>query len=67
LRGSPPTHSSHSGITWLRFRYGGAFGVSDPLHGIDVGFYVFQLPSYQMLQTSVMLLTALAIGGVGIV
>ncbi len=39
----------------------------DPQHGIDVGFYVFQLPSYQMLQTSVMLLTALAIGGVGIV
>ena len=53
--------------TWLRFRYGGAFGISDPLHGIDVGFYVFQLPFYQMLQTSVMLLTVLTIGGVCLV
>jgi uncharacterized membrane protein (UPF0182 family) len=50
--------------TWLRFRYGGAFGVTDPLYGVDVGFYIFQLPFYRMLQTSVMLLTILAIGGV---
>ena len=27
--------------TYLRFRYGGAFGVADPLYGVDVGFYVF--------------------------
>jgi len=27
--------------TWLRFRYGGDFGMTDPLYGIDVGFYVF--------------------------
>jgi uncharacterized membrane protein (UPF0182 family) len=53
--------------TWLRFRYGGTFGVADPLYGIDVGFYVFHLPFYQMLQTSVMLLTVLALGGVGLV
>jgi uncharacterized membrane protein (UPF0182 family) len=53
--------------TWLRFRYGGTFGVSDPLHGIDVGFYVFHLPFYQMLQTSVMALTILTIAAVGLV
>jgi uncharacterized membrane protein (UPF0182 family) len=53
--------------TWLRFRYGSTFGVADPLHGIDVGFYVFHLPFYQMLQTSVMLLTVLTICGVGLV
>jgi uncharacterized membrane protein (UPF0182 family) len=53
--------------TWLRFRYGGAFGVPDPLYGIDVGFYVFRLPLFQMLQTSVLLLTVLTIGGVGLV
>jgi uncharacterized membrane protein (UPF0182 family) len=53
--------------TWLRFRYGGAFGVADPLYGIDVGFYVFHLPFYQMLQVSVMLLTILTIGGVGVI
>jgi uncharacterized membrane protein (UPF0182 family) len=53
--------------TWLRFRYGGAFGIADPLYGIDVGFYVFHLPFYQMLQISVMLLSILAIGCVGFV
>jgi uncharacterized membrane protein (UPF0182 family) len=50
--------------TYLRFRYGGAFGVADPLFGVDVGFYVFQLPFYQLLQTSVMLLTVAATVGV---
>ena len=50
--------------TYLRFRYGGSFGLSDPLFGIDVGFYVFQLPFFQMLQTSLMLLTTLTIAGV---
>jgi uncharacterized membrane protein (UPF0182 family) len=29
--------------TYLRFRYGGSFGVADPLFGVDVGFYVFHL------------------------
>ena len=49
--------------TYLRFRYGGAFGITDPLLGVDVGFYVFQLPFYQLLQTSLMLLTVVAIAG----
>jgi hypothetical protein len=43
--------------SFLRFRYGGAFGVPDPLFGIDVGFYVFRLPFYQIVQTSAVLLT----------
>ena len=47
--------------TWLRFRYGGAFGVSDPLYGVNVGFYLFHLPFYELLQTSLMLLTLLAL------
>ncbi|SCL41199.1 hypothetical protein GA0074692_6193 [Micromonospora pallida] len=29
---------------WLLFRNGGDFGVKDPEFGVDVGFYVFQLP-----------------------
>jgi uncharacterized membrane protein (UPF0182 family) len=53
--------------TWLRFRYGGSFGLTDPLHGMDIGFYIFHLPFYQMLQTSVMLLTGLVIAGVALV
>ena len=50
--------------TYLRFRYGGSFGVSDPLYGVDVGFYVFHLPFYGLLQTSLMLLTVLALAAV---
>jgi uncharacterized protein len=47
--------------TYLRFRYGGSFGVCDPLFGVDVGFYVFHLPFYELLQTSLMLLTVLTL------
>jgi hypothetical protein len=48
--------------TYLRFRYGGSFGMSDPLFGVDVGFYVFHLPFYVLLQSSLTLLTILTIG-----
>ncbi len=44
--------------TYLRFRYGGSFGLSDPLFKVDVGFYLFHLPFYELLQSS---LTALAV------
>ena len=44
--------------TYLRFRYGGSFGLADPLYGIDTGFYVFRLPFYELLQSS---LTGLAL------
>ena len=43
--------------TYLRYRYGGSFGLADPLYGLDVGFYVFKLPFYEMLQTAVLVLT----------
>ena len=43
--------------TFLRFRYGGSLGVSDPLFGVDGGFYLFRLPFYELLQSS---LTGLA-------
>ena len=35
--------------TYLRFRYGEHFGVVDPLYNVDVGFYIFQLPFYEMM------------------
>ncbi|CAB3774467.1 UPF0182 family protein [Paraburkholderia humisilvae] len=47
--------------TYLRFRYGGSFGVADPLFGVDVGFYVFHLPFYVLLQSSLTLLTVLTL------
>lgn len=36
--------------TYLRFRYGGNYGLRDPLFGIDVGFYLFHLPFYELEQ-----------------
>ena len=48
--------------TYLRFRYGSSFGVSDPLFGVDVGFYVFHLPFYELLQSSLMFVAALTLG-----
>jgi uncharacterized membrane protein (UPF0182 family) len=47
--------------TYLRFRYSGSFGVADPLFGIDLGFYVFRLPFYELLQGSITVLTVLAL------
>jgi uncharacterized membrane protein (UPF0182 family) len=50
--------------TYLRFRYGGSFGVSDPLFRVDTGFYVFRLPFYELMQntlTSLALLTFLVV------
>ena len=49
--------------TYLRFRYGGSFGASDPLFGVDVGFYLFHLPFYALLQSTLMMLTVLALAG----
>ncbi|MFC7549471.1 UPF0182 family protein [Plantactinospora sp. GCM10030261] len=34
---------------WMLFRNGGNFGVTDPEFGIDIGFYVFQLPFWRYL------------------
>jgi hypothetical protein len=34
--------------TYLRFRYGGSFGVADPLFKVDLGFYFFRLPFYEL-------------------
>ena len=36
--------------TYLRFRYGGDYGFRDPLFGIDIGFYLFHLPFYELEQ-----------------
>jgi len=50
--------------SYLRFRYGGPFGLSDPLFGADVGFYLFRLPFYELLQSSLnglALITLLAV------
>src|SRR5665213_602891 len=52
--------------TFLRFRYGGHFGLIDPLFRRDVGFYIFSLPFYELLQGSLAYLTIIALAVVGI-
>jgi uncharacterized membrane protein (UPF0182 family) len=51
--------------TYLRFRYGGSYGLADPIFGLDLGFYMFRLPWYELLQGSLLFLTAVAILAVG--
>ena len=38
----------------LGFRWGGSFGQLDPIFGRDLGYYVFSLPFYQMLQRNLL-------------
>ncbi|MEJ2168059.1 MAG: UPF0182 family protein [Desulfobacterales bacterium] len=45
--------------TYLRFHYGAAVGRSDPVFGRDVGFYLFRLPFYELIQNSLLGLTLL--------
>jgi len=52
--------------TYLRFRYGGSFGIADPIFGLDLGFYMFRLPWYELLQGSLLFLTLVAIAAVGL-
>jgi hypothetical protein len=47
--------------TVLRFLYGGSYGLKDPVFGIDLGFYIFRLPLYQLVQSSLVFLLGLAL------
>lgn len=38
---------------------GGAFGAADPLHGADIGFYLFKLPLYELVLPFALVLTLL--------
>lgn len=40
----------------LRFLWNEPFGQTDPIFGKDIGFYMFQLPFWEMIQTSFALL-----------
>jgi uncharacterized protein len=43
--------------TYLRFRWGGVFGDTDPVFHLDLGFYLFRLPFYQLIQNGITSLT----------
>ncbi|HUJ39174.1 MAG TPA: UPF0182 family protein [Candidatus Acidoferrales bacterium] len=51
----------------LRFRFGGSFGFADPLFRVDLGFYIFRLPFYEIVQESLTLLALLTLLGVLII
>ena len=46
--------------TFIFFRWGGGFGINDPLFGRDVGYYVFKLPFLNLLQNSLVAITVAA-------
>ncbi len=49
--------------SYLRHRYGVPFGMSDPIFGLDIGFYLFHLPWYRtLLMWSKLLVLAALIG-----
>lgn len=51
-------------IRWdesLRFLWNVPFGETDPLFGNDIGFYLFQYPFWQIVQTSLTVLAFLAL------
>ena len=53
--------------TYLRFRLGADTGTFDPIYHADIGFYLFRLPFYKLVQDSLVILTfitALLIAGV---
>jgi uncharacterized membrane protein (UPF0182 family) len=47
--------------TYLRFRWGGLFGETDPIFHLDIGFYLFRLPFYQLIQNGITALTFFAL------
>jgi uncharacterized membrane protein (UPF0182 family) len=46
---------------YLRFRWGGATGITDPIYHTDVGFYLFRLGFYKLLEESLLALAFLAV------
>jgi uncharacterized membrane protein (UPF0182 family) len=39
---------------FVRFHWGSSFGQTDPIFARDIGFYVFQLPFYELLRNSLL-------------
>jgi uncharacterized membrane protein (UPF0182 family) len=43
--------------TYLRWKWAGSFGEIDPIFHLDVGFYLFRLPFYELIQNGITSLT----------
>jgi uncharacterized protein len=55
--------ASSQWLSWLKFVNAVPFGVSDPLLGYDVGFYIFTLPVLSVLRSLLIALIALSFAG----
>ncbi len=53
-------------VMFQQFFHATAFGVSDPLFGRDVGFYVFRLPVYRFLADGLFVWLAIITAGVAV-
>jgi uncharacterized membrane protein (UPF0182 family) len=47
--------------SYLRFHWGSAFGEVDPIFGRDIGFYLFRLPFYELIQNGLTGLTLITL------
>lgn len=54
-------------MDFLRFVNQSPFGISDPLFGLDIGFFVFSLPLYRFLQSWLIITLLAALGGVSFI
>lgn len=57
-------------IRWdesLRFLWNVPFGNEDPLFGRDIGFYLFQLPFWELIQSSLVVITFLTLAILSVV
>jgi hypothetical protein len=55
--------ASSQWLSWLKFLYAVPFGVSDPILGYDVGFYIFTMPVLSVLRSLLIALIALSFAG----
>ncbi len=58
--------ASDSWETFLKFLHASRFGITDPIFSKDVGFYVFRLPFYELLQGWYLLCVVMVFIGVAV-
>jgi uncharacterized membrane protein (UPF0182 family) len=57
--------SSTEWFQWLQFWNGVPFGVADPILGYDIGFYVYRLPVFDLVQQLALVLLIVSLVGSG--
>ena len=57
-------YASSQWDTWLFYRHATPFGQADPILGRDIGFYIFELPFFEFLQSLALTVTVLTFIGV---